>query len=165
MRLLFFLLNIMWIVHGLSSIMVFEGNWSIFAQQRYNWDNSILFLWLSQTKCLISAFFPGPHQAILIRALPNDSMVWLSCSFQTVGPSYYTIAATLRTHWGGNTPSVSHVGSNQMRVLTVTISRMKMLFTSGELCPLCCPSLRLVVVQIQNMWILSWTPEAVTVKL
>lgn len=67
-------------------------------------------------------------------------MVWLSCSFQTVGSSYYTIAATLRTHWGGNTPSVSHVGSNQMRVLTVTISRMKMLFTSGGLCPLCCPS-------------------------
>lgn len=113
----------------------------------------------------ISIFFPDPHQAILIRAPPNDSMVWLSCSFQTVGSSYYTIAATLRTHWGGNTPSVSHVGSNQMRVLTVTISRMKMLFTSGELCPLCWPSHRLVVVQIQNMWILSWTPEAATVKL
>lgn len=74
-------------------------------------------------------------KSFLNRAPPNDSMVWLSCSFQTVGSSYYTIAAALWTHWGGNTPSVSNVGPNQKRVLTVTISRMKMLFTSGELCP------------------------------
>lgn len=110
-----------------------------------------------------SGFFPDPHQVVL--APPNGSMVWLSCSFQTVGSAYYTIAATLRTHWGGNTPSVRHVGSNQMRVLTVTISRMKMLFTSGKLCPLCCPLQWLIVVQTQNMWIQSWTLEAATVKL
>lgn len=99
---------------------------------------SILFLWLSQTKCFISFFFffSDPHQVILIRAPPNDSVVWLPCPFQTVGWSYHTIVATLRTHLGGNAPSVSRVGSNQTRELTVTISRMKMLFASGELCPL-----------------------------
>lgn len=111
------------------------------------------------------SIFSVLHQVISIREPLNDSMVWLSCSFQTVGSSYYRIAATLRTHWGGNTPSVSHVGSNQMRVLTVTISRMKMLFTSGELCPLCFPLHWLVVVQIQNMRILSLTLEATTLKL
>lgn len=105
------------------------------------------------------SIFPALHYVILIRAPPNDSMVWLSCSFQTVGSSYYRVAATLRTHWGGNKPSVSHVGSNQMRVLTVTISRMKMLFTSGELCPLCLPSHWLVAVQTRNMreyWAERW---------
>lgn len=134
-----FLLS-MWSVHGLSSITAFEGNWSIFEQQRYNWDNSAPFSFSDFHKPSVSYhfffFFPDPHQVILIRAPPNDSVVWLPCPFQTVGWSYHTIVATLRTHLGGNAPSVSRVGSNQTRELTVTISRMKMLFASGELCPL-----------------------------
>lgn len=169
MRLLFLLWNSIWIVHGLSSVIVFEGKWSIFEQQRYNWDNSAPFSFTDFHKPSVSYqyfyFFYDPHQVILIRAPPNDSVVWLSCSFQTVGSSYYTIAATLRTHWGANTPSASHVGSNRMRVLTVTISKMTMLFTSGGLCVLCAAHrTNLLWCRIQNMWILSWTLEAATVR-
>lgn len=43
LRLLILLWNSMWIVHGLSSNVVFEGNRSIFEQQRSNWDNSAPF--------------------------------------------------------------------------------------------------------------------------
>lgn len=112
----------------------------------------------------MSIFFPRLLVISMI-APPNDTTVWLSCSFQTVGSSNYTIAATLRTHRGGKTPSVSHVGSDQIKALAVTISRMKILFTNRELCRLCCPLHWLVVVQIQNMWNLSCTLEAATVKL
>lgn len=102
-------------------------------------------------------FFPEPQRLVLIRAPPNESMVWLSCSFQTVGWSDHTIAATLRTHRGGYTPSVSHVGSNPMRALAVTISRMKkMCLTSGEVCPLCCPPHFLVVVRTREYWAEHW---------
>lgn len=43
MRLLLLSWNSMWVVHALSSATVFEGNWSIFEQQRCNWDNSAPF--------------------------------------------------------------------------------------------------------------------------
>lgn len=98
--------------------------------------HSLSLTFTNQVFHIIFFFFSDPHQVILIRAPPNDSVVWLPCPFQTVGWSYHTIVATLRTHLGGNAPSVSRVGSNQTRELTVVISRMKMLFASGELCPL-----------------------------
>lgn len=50
--------------------------------------------------------------------------------FKQLALSNYTIAATLGTHRGGNTPSVSHVGSHQMKVLAEAISRIKLLFTN-----------------------------------
>ena len=113
----------------------------------------------------ISIYFSSAlTQVITIRAPLNDSVLWLPCSFQTVGSSYYRLAATLRAHRGGNTPSVSHVGSNKMRVLTITISRMKMLFTSGELSPLCFLFHRLIVVLIHNRRILSCALEAAGMK-
>lgn len=42
----------------------------------------------------------------------------------------------------------------------ITISRMKMLVSSGELCPLCCLSHQVVIVRIENVWKLSRTLEA-----
>lgn len=106
----------------------------------------------------ISFYFSDPHEVISIRAPQNGSVVRLSCSFQTVGWSYNTVAAPLSADQGGHTPSVSHVGWNWIRVLTVTMSGMKMLFTSGEQCPLCCPSHQLIVVQIQKCehWAEQW---------
>lgn len=132
--------NSIWIVRGLSSITVFEGSWSIFEQQWYNWDNSATFSLSDFHKPSVKYLIFSPHTTL--GNFNHSTTEWLRgmiIIFQTFGSFYYPIGSTLRTHWGDDVPSVSHVGSNQMRVLTLTISREKT-FASGELwstCRLC----------------------------
>lgn len=154
----------MWIVWS----VLYHGIW---GQLVYFWNSNdttgttllhSLSLTFTNHVFPISFYFSDPHQVISIRAPQNGSMVQLSCSFQTVGSCYYTVAATLSTDQGGHTPSVSHVGWNWIRVLTVTMSRMKMLSTSGELSSVlpvapthCGPD--------TEVWTLSWTVKAAAV--
>lgn len=97
-------------------------------------------LCLTFTNLVLNIWFFPPHTTL--GNFNHSTTEWLHgmiIIFQTFGSFYYPIGSTLRTHWGDDVPSVSHVGSNQMRVLTLTISREKT-FASGELwstCRLC----------------------------
>lgn len=95
----------------------------------------ILCLWLSPRASF-------PHQVVLIRAPLNDWMCYNHRVHfkQLARPDTRWQPLSELTEWG-NTPSVSHIGSNWMRACTITMSRMKMLLKSGELCHLCCVTL------------------------
>lgn len=100
-----------------------------------------------------------PHRLILNWVARNSSAAGSPCPLQTVGESHHTTAAALRTHSGrGRGGAIHHLSSvwfyTEWERAPLTISRAKLLFTSGEPCPLCRPSHR--VVQSSGVRVLSW---------